>query len=127
MGGLSHKPATILRAMGGLHVRSVGRVLKPDASGAMQHITAPPLGHTGHIGQLVNQPGGHQEPPCLDAGPVAQRHPEATMIVRAVQALGRGDDTADDPCVGWLPVPPQLSVIMRRPAQEGLWEAGHGV
>ena len=24
-------------------------------------------------------------------------------------------------------VPPQLSVIMRRPAQEGLWEAGHGV
>jgi len=32
MGGLSHKPATILRAMGGLHVRSVGRVLKPDAS-----------------------------------------------------------------------------------------------
>ena len=33
------------------------------AVGAVEEVSAPPLSHTGHVGHLVAQAGGDQDPP----------------------------------------------------------------
>ena len=42
---------------------------------AVQHVAAPALGQAGHVGQLVDEPGGHQQPPRPHAAAVVQRRP----------------------------------------------------
>jgi hypothetical protein len=45
---------------GGQHADAPVADLPPVAVRAVQHVTTPPLGQPGHVGQLVDQPGRHQ-------------------------------------------------------------------
>ena len=47
---------------GGQHADRLVAHLPAVAVRAVQHVAAPPLGQPGHVGQLVDQPGRHQQP-----------------------------------------------------------------
>ena len=57
---------------------------------AVQHVAAPPLPQPGHVRQLVDQPGGHQQPARPHRPAVGQRHREPVVGRRdAVDLAGR--------------------------------------
>src|SRR5918997_1211377 len=58
---------------------------------AMQHVTPPALPDPRNVRQLVDEPGGDQQPPGADPAAVLQRHGEA-----AVDRLGRGDASVEN-------------------------------
>ena len=68
----------------------------PVAVRAVQHVASPPLGHPRHVGQFVDQPSGHQQPPRPHAAPAVQRHEEAVAFPRRSLDLS-GDDLAAVP------------------------------
>jgi hypothetical protein len=39
---------------------------------AVDHVPSPPLAQPGDVGQVVDEPAGHQQPPGLDHAPVSQ-------------------------------------------------------
>ncbi len=60
------------------------------AVGAVHDVATPPLPQPGYVGQLVHQPGGHQQPARPHRPAVGEREPEAVVLPR------RGDDLAGD-------------------------------
>ena len=65
----------------------------------MHDVATPPLPQPGYVGQLVHQPGGHQQPARPHRPAVGEREPEAVVLP------GRGDDLAGDDLSA---VPPHL-------------------
>ena len=58
----------------------------------MQDVAPEQLGHPGDVGQLVDQSGGHEQPPGEHRPAVGEDDAEAV-----VHPLGRGDPAVDEP------------------------------
>jgi hypothetical protein len=74
--------------------------LPPVAVRAVQDVAAPALGHARQVGQLVDQPGGHQQPAGRHLTPVVQGDAEAAVVLPS----GCRDDPGHDlsPVAGQL-------------------------
>ena len=122
--GLVHGPRS-----GAEHADGLVPDLPPVAVRAVQHVAAPLLPYTGNVGQLVDQPGGHQQPPRGDEAAVVEGDVEpvrgaahalglagqhqATVVLDLLAAgadqLGRADAVA-----GQEPVHPRGGGVARR-------------
>jgi hypothetical protein len=92
----------------------------------VQHIMAPAFAEAGHLGQLIHQPGRHQQSPSLDDLPIIEGHRKA--VGRPLGALGRSQDNARAVRLGLLP--PDGDQVSGRDAvtgQEAVHAIGRGV
>ncbi len=58
----------------------------------MEHVPAPAFGQSGHVGEPVGEPGGHQDPARAEHASVGQDGPEAVLGV----ALDASDPARGD-------------------------------
>ena len=111
---------------GGQHTDAPVADLPAVAVRAVQHVTPPPRGHPGQVGQLVGEPGRHEQPPGPHAAPAGQRHQKAVALPR--RGLDPpGDDLAAVP--GHLIAPGRRQLGGRRafPGQAVVHVPGQGV
>jgi len=64
----------------GEHADGLVADFPPGAVVAVQHVATPALPHPGHVRQLVDQPGGHQQPSCPQRPAVGQRYREPVPV-----------------------------------------------